>query len=202
MFAKHVGSLPPSIIWHDIPKDVWVPAITLSKFCLIVRGDTPHAYLLLNAVRARCIPVTVSNNYQAYGEPFKLTLSTNNFSIYIDEASFLKNPIAELNKLPLLLLDEIKARLMELSNAQRILMTNHPQSLFVEAFVRETLTLRENVLPQVERRLPIQVLQDIVIISGQQIKYLYPSTVSIGQSSSSDNEPIIIVGVLSMTQEL
>ena len=128
-------------------KDV-ISAVTSSKFCLVVREDTPHSYSLSTAVRAGCIPVIISDHYQAYGGPFKSSISTHDFAIYIDEKSFLQNPVKELQKLQISPRKSIEQKLKRLSMAQRILMTDHPQSLFVEAFVREAVAARSNVLQQ------------------------------------------------------
>ena len=198
--ANDTESLPFSSIGHDISKKDWESAILSSKFCLIIRGDTPHSHSLMTAVRAGCIPVIVSDNYQAYAGPFKSSLSTSDFSIYIDEASFLRNPVGELGKLQDLSLELIKGKLEQLAMAQTVLMPDHPQSLFVQAFVREAIASRANVLPQVAERAPIKVLEDTVTISRRSFMYRYPSTLTSSRTSDKTEAPVVIVGVLSRTE--
>jgi hypothetical protein len=129
-----------SNIGLDIAFDPWRQGYCNSKFCLVIRGDTPHSHALLRSVRAGCIPVVVSDYYPRYGAPFKSSLNFSDFTILIDEKAFLENPGLELRKL----MDDMKTRksavlekIEGLKLAQRVLFPDHPQSLFVPAFLKE-----------------------------------------------------------------
>jgi hypothetical protein len=192
-----MSGLPSSDIGYDSPPKDRFPSMASSKFCLVVREDTPHSFSLANAVRAGCIPVIISDDYQMYGGPFKSSMSTTDFAIYIKESSFLADPLQELGKLQHLSDDLVKEKLGHLSLAQQILMPDHPQSLFVEAFVREAVASRKNELPQVAGRLPIEIRENDVTISGKHFFYRYPSTMATRGAARKSNGPIVIVGVLS-----
>ena len=190
-----VESLPTSSIGYDLSRKEWRDAILSSKFCLVVREDAPHSYSFSNAVRAGCIPVIISDDFQEYAGPFKTFLSTSDFSIYIKEKSFLEDPLGELRKLERLSPDYIKEKLSRLSVAQRILMPDHPRPLFVEAFVSEAIASQENTLPQVSERRSIKVLRNRMTLSGNAVTYRYPSTLT--EPQTQGNEPIVITGILS-----
>lgn len=191
------SGLPSSDIGFDSTSKDRFASIASSKFCLVVREDTPHSFSLATAVRAGCIPVIISDDYQMYGGPFKSSMSTTDFAIYIKESSFLADPLEELRKLQHLSDDVVKEMLSHLSIAQRILMLDHPQSLFVEALLREAVASRTNELPQVAGRFPIEIRENDVTISGQRFLYRYPSTMVTRGAAFEANGPIVIVGVLS-----
>lgn len=191
-----IGALPLSSIGDEIPRSEWETEILDSKFCLVIRGDTPHSHSLLFAVRAGCIPVVVSNHYQTYAGPFKASLLMSDFCIFIEENLFLENPVQELLKLQDLSEDDIKAKLAHLAIAQSILIPERPGSLFVPAFLRQAIWAQTNLFSS---KIKVAMSQDRAIVSGREFMYRYPSTLSHPDPSwlhDGDN-PIMIVGVLS-----
>ena len=143
---KVKDALPGSSIGYDIPRNEWIEGIASSQFCLVIRGDTPHSHSLLYAVRAGCIPVVVSDYYEAYAGPFISTLNMRDYCIFIKEQAFLSNTAGELLKLKELSMEYIDAKLLNLSVAQAILLPDHPESLFVPTLLKEATVARGNLL--------------------------------------------------------
>lgn len=83
-----------------------------------------------------------------------------------------------------------------MSIAQRVMFLDHPHSLFVEAFMREAVAARGNVLPQAASRAPVLVYRDHVTVLERRFEYRYPSTLS-NAIEGRDDAPAIVVGVLS-----
>lgn len=128
---------PESCIGYDLPPAEWLGNITNSKYCLIMRGDTPHTHALLRAVRVGCIPVLISDQYQRYAGPFKSLIKIANFSVSIPEADFIKNPQETLSAIQNLNDTVIKSTLEGMAFAQKLLFPDHPDSVFVEAFMKD-----------------------------------------------------------------
>ena len=149
-----IQSLPKSNMEYyesNIPSSVasaWANA-PQSKFCLLVRGETPRSDSLLLAVRSGCIPVIVSNFYQQYAGPFKTSLEMKDFTISIDESKFLVDPASQLLSLQNLEDDFVKEKLKNLTIAQALLFPDHPESLFVEAFLNEAKSAKaRSIFPE------------------------------------------------------
>ena len=128
-----------SSIGHDLEYDEWLRRFTDSKFCLAIRGDTPHSHALSRAVKVGCIPVIISDFWPLYSPTLRHFVALEDFSIVLDEKAFLKNPLRELRKLNDLPQNEIQEKLDWLAFAQRLFFAEHPDSLFVEAFISQAL---------------------------------------------------------------
>jgi hypothetical protein len=63
----------------------------------------------------------------------------SDYSIMLDENRFVENPEAELLSLLDLSDELIEAKLKHLAFAQKVTMLDHPDSLFVPAFLREAV---------------------------------------------------------------
>ena len=124
-------------IGFDLPPDQWLERMTSSKFCLVIRGDTPNSHALLRAVKVGCIPVVVCDYYPIFSPTLKTSLSIQDFSIFLDETDFLKNPQQLLASLDDLSELEIRTKLIALQYAQQVTCPDHPDSLFLPAFLRE-----------------------------------------------------------------
>ena len=93
-------NLPKSSIgWNMGSKDDWIKQYTDSKFCLVVRGDSPHSKAFLRAIRVGCIPVVVADSLEIYAPVLKSTLTMSDYAIIIDEKAFVENPEIELLRL-------------------------------------------------------------------------------------------------------
>ena len=124
-------------IGFDLNQTMWLKEFINSKYCLAIRGDTPHTHALIRAVKVGCIPVVVSDYYPLYAPTFVSTVDMRRFSVFLPEGDFLNDPKRTLEALSRIHPDETKSRLKELRFAQRVLLFDHPQSLFVPAFVKE-----------------------------------------------------------------
>lgn len=190
-----IEALPPSSIGFDVPKDEWVADFTSSKFCLVIRSDTPHSHALLYALRAGCIPVIVSDDYPLYAPTFKSSLAIEDFAIFIEEAKFNKNPTRELLNLQNVPDDLIRSKLNGMQVAQTMVVPSHPQSLFVPALLKEVVEAEKNVMTERPR---VTFNEDYAVLSGWEFLYRYPSTLPESSASpNSNDEPIMIIGVLS-----
>ena len=126
-------------IGHDLERDEWLRRFTSSKFCLAIRGDTPHSHALSRAVKVGCIPVVVSDFWPLYSPTLRHFVALEDFSVVLDEKAFLEDPVRELQKLDQLSTDEIREKLEWLAFAQRIFFAEHPESLFVPAFLSQAM---------------------------------------------------------------
>jgi len=142
---KSMEMLPKSKIGWGIesPKE-FVEELLDSKFCLVIRGDSPHSKSFLRSIRAGCIPVVVSDCLPIYSPVMKSTLNMTDYSIMLDETRFVENPEAELLSLLDLSEETIEAKLKHLAFAQKVTMLDHPDSLFVPAFLREAVNAFHN----------------------------------------------------------
>ena len=128
-----------SSIGFGLPPDEWIREFPRSKFCLAIRGDTPHTHALLHAVKVGCIPVVISDFYPAFAPSFPSTLKMEEYCIFIPEDDYIRDPAAELLKLMYLSEEEIRRKIEALAFAQKVVLMDHPESLFVEAFLKESL---------------------------------------------------------------
>lgn len=136
-----VSSLPGGAaaysIGNDLEHEEWISHFTNSKFCLVIRGDLPPSHALERSIRVGCIPVIISDLVPKYTSPLKSTLDMHDYAIILNETEFLNNPQEELAKLNDIPLHVIQQKLHSLAFAQRILLLEHPDSLFVPAFLKE-----------------------------------------------------------------
>jgi hypothetical protein len=124
-------------IGYELPPDQWIQRFTSSKFCLVIRGDTPNSHALLRAVKVGCIPVVVCDYYAIFSPTFKTSLDIRDFSIFLDEKAFLENPQEQLSSLEGISEVDIRKKLVALRYAQQVTCPDHPDSLFIPALLRE-----------------------------------------------------------------
>jgi len=67
----------------------------LSKFCLVIRGDTCRTSRLYEAVKYGCVPVIVSDELYVKGFPFEDVVHWNTFTIRVHEQVMLANKFVE-----------------------------------------------------------------------------------------------------------
>ena len=130
-------NFPKSSIGWPIDKEEWERSFRNSKFCLNIRGDSPHSHSLWRSIRVGCIPVIASDHLPTFAPLFKSTLNMSDFSVMLKEQDLVNNPTQTLLKLNDMSEDEIESKIKHLAFAQRVIFTDHPQSLFVPAFLRE-----------------------------------------------------------------
>jgi len=129
-------NLPKSKIGFGIDsKEEWIKEYIDSKFCLVIRGDSPHSNALLRAVRVGCIPVVVADCLPIYSPVMKSILNMSDYTIMMDEKKFTQNPEKSMLSLLALSEEEIEVKMKHLAFAQRVTMMDHPESLFIPAFL-------------------------------------------------------------------
>ena len=130
-------TLPKSSIGWGIGGEEWEREFKDSKFCLMIRGDSPHSHALVRSIRVGCIPVIISDTLPIYSPMLKSSIQMSDYAIILDEQVFINNPQETLLKLNDISEEMIDVKLMHLAFAQRVLFSDHPQSLFIPAFLRE-----------------------------------------------------------------
>mmetsp|Transcript_35013 Transcript_35013/g.59443 ORF Transcript_35013/g.59443 Transcript_35013/m.59443 type:complete len:485 (-) Transcript_35013:121-1575(-) len=127
-----------SSVGFDIDPAEWARRYSRSRFCLVVRGDNPGSRALLRAVRVGCIPVVISDLYPRYAPSFKSTLDMSEYAVLVEEEAFVVDPWGTLHRVYAGLTEtDVKRKLTALAFAQRVIFPDHPDSLFVRAFLRE-----------------------------------------------------------------
>ncbi len=110
----------------------------------IIHSDSPHTHAFFRAVRSGCIPVIASDALPIYSPILKHTLDMEDYTIIIDEEEFVRDTHnVLLRKLQDLDRDSIDLKIRNLQFAQRVWFQDHPQSLFVNAFLKEALHASE-----------------------------------------------------------
>jgi len=131
--------LLPASIGHDLPPTEWMERYTTSQFCLVIRGDTIHSHALMRAIKVGCIPVIVADFYPWFAPTFKSTIQMQDYAVFIEEKLFIEDPLKELLELREMSPHDIQEKLQWLAFAQRLFFPEHPDSLFVPAFLKEAL---------------------------------------------------------------
>ena len=127
-----------SSIGFDINREDWIDRIGKSKFCLVIRGDDPMSRSFTRAIRIGCIPVVISDLFHVYAPPFKSTLNFSDYTIMIEEKDFIADPWGTLHRVyDGLTENEVKRKLHAIAFVQRVIFVDHPESLFVPAFLKE-----------------------------------------------------------------
>jgi hypothetical protein len=75
----------------------------------------------------------------------KSVLNMSDYAIFIDEKKFVENPEKEMLSLLELSETEIEAKLKHLAFAQRVILMDHPNSLFVPAFLDNAISAFNSV---------------------------------------------------------
>ena len=110
----------------------WLRGWQDSKFCLVIRGDTPTSHSFYRAVKSSCIPVLISTGFEAVGFPFSSFVDLSSFVVEISEEEWLENGITGLEQsLNSIATNSslIQSKLTALHRVQPILVWNHPDSI-------------------------------------------------------------------------
>ncbi len=130
-------NFPKSSIGWDIDKAEWDLGFRDSKFCLVIKGDSPHSHALWRSIRVGCIPVILADTLPIFAPMFKSTLNMTEYAIILKEDDILINAQQTLLQLQNISEEDLKTKIKHLAFAQRVIFTDHPQSLFVPAFLKE-----------------------------------------------------------------
>lgn len=146
-FAPLVNITYDATLWrvsvgHDLDMASWYRDMSSAKFCLVIRGDTPHTHALLRAVQVGCIPVIISDVLDIWAPTLRHSLSMRDYAIFIPEDDFMANPQQVLlGTLQTFLQNTtaVKAKIAQLQYAQQVASLEHASSLFVPAFLKEAV---------------------------------------------------------------
>lgn len=135
-----LSNLPKSSIGWDIASnEQWLKEYVDSKFCLVIRGDSPHSKAFIRSVRVGCIPVVVADSLPIFAPVLKSTLNMSDYTVMLDERKFVEDPEAHLLSLLDIDEEEISNKIKHLAFAQKVMMLDHPESLFVPALLHEAV---------------------------------------------------------------
>ena len=109
----------------------------------MIRGDSPHSHALWRSIRVGCIPVIISKHLPVYAPIFKSTLNMSDYAVILDEEELLRNATKVLLTLREMTMQQVEIKLLHLAFAQRVLFTDHPESLFVPALLKEAIAAEE-----------------------------------------------------------
>ena len=126
--AQHPAQWPSSDVGFRMPHGRWLTAWATARWCLVMRGDTPTSHAFYNAIAGGCLPVVISDGFEAVGSPpFGIVLES--LAVVVSETSFTANPNALLSMLEALPEPVVAAKLRALAAAQPKLLYRHPHSV-------------------------------------------------------------------------
>jgi hypothetical protein len=134
---------PKSSIGWGLEKSEWLYNYKNSKFCLVIRGDNPSSHSLASSIRAGCIPVIISDKLHVWGPILKSSINMSDYGVILNEQDFMNDIEGTLMRLNEMSEAEVEAKIQYLAFAQRVIFTDHPNSLFVPAFLKEALHATE-----------------------------------------------------------
>jgi hypothetical protein len=137
------GDFPKSSIGFGLKSHEWLREFQDSKFCLVIRGDSPHSHSLWRAIRLGCIPVIAADSLPIFSPMFKSTLNMSEYAVLVSEQELVTDTEKTLLKLQDMSDAEVEAKMKHLAFAQRVIMVDHPQSLFVPALLYEATMASE-----------------------------------------------------------
>lgn len=129
----------PSSVGFDITASEWKQRFRDSKYCLAIRGDNPASRSLWRSIRKGCLPVIVSDTLPYYNPCMRSQIAMSDYAIFIPEQVFILDPAGSINRAINLTEAKLRKKLRGLALMQRMIALDHPQSIFVEAFSRETI---------------------------------------------------------------
>ena len=130
-------------IGFPLPYEDWLTDITTSKFCFVMRGDTPTSHTFNNAIAVGSIPVVISNHFDLVGLPFIDKTLFNESIIRIEENYFLQNPDKVLYMLENMEKEKIDKLIYNLNILQTIFLYNHPNNVIDKALLKNIEPLLE-----------------------------------------------------------
>ena len=128
---------PKSSIGLPIEKEEWDRNFRDSNFCLKIRGYSPHSRTMWRSIRDGCIPVIASDVLPILAPLYKNSINVYDYAVVLEEEDFLSNVTKTLLRLNDMSEEDIRMKLKHLAFSQRVIFTDHPQSLFVPVFLKE-----------------------------------------------------------------
>ena len=120
-----------------IPPEEWQSGWEISKFCFVIRGDDPGSHAFYHAIVSGSIPVIISDLFPITTLPFSDIINLEDFCVIFKEKDFLENPEKITPFLKTLSVDNIKNKLNNLINIQKMLLYKHPETIVPELFLEK-----------------------------------------------------------------
>ena len=160
--ATYIRRLPVLVreYWpqHDVGLEVaaarWAAGWSESRYCLVVRGDTPTSHAFYAAIAAACIPVVVSDAFASVALPFRGHIRLTDVAVVVSEQAFLAAPHAVGLKVIELPLAVATRKLAAIARAQRMLIMRHPESTTATHVLQQMAAQLSAPPPQVYVRTP------------------------------------------------
>ena len=127
-------------VGYDITRKKWIKRWSRSKFCLVIRGDTPTSHSFYLALSSFCIPIIISDLFHLVGVPFNIDLDLANIAIRIKENSVLSNPNVIIDTIQALKQHEIITKLKNIQTYQKKFLYRHTNNTIVEQVIQECLS--------------------------------------------------------------
>jgi len=101
-----------------VPMEEFITEMHDAKFCLVLKGDTPSSHSFYDALAASCVPILISDQWQAVAGPFAEGLhgelhggvDHSQFTLQFSEQEFLEEIESVANQIKTVLGDNDKAR--------------------------------------------------------------------------------------------
>ena len=115
-------------IGFGLPHKQWAARWSQSKFCLVIRGDTPSSHTLAAAAAGGCVPVIISSGFELTSLPSAAWLDLRTFAIMVSERYWRHGGLPQLiTRLQAISNQDLDRKLVALAAAQPLLLWHHPQ---------------------------------------------------------------------------
>lgn len=93
------AGLQPNIAMGRMRINEYANTLADSKFCLVIRGDTPSTHALSDALAATCVPIIVSDRFLTVAAPFQEKVDYGTFTVAISEKQWTEDVSAVVQRI-------------------------------------------------------------------------------------------------------
>jgi len=147
-FGQSFGS-EATIEMERVPMGQFIDEMHDAKFCLVMRGDTPSTHAFYDALASNCIPVLISDQWQAVAAPFSHGtgglleggLRTEDYTLQFTEDRFYGDLSGVKAELENVLSDTVKARTLfeQMQKHRNALLWSKPDSNVADLALRSAV---------------------------------------------------------------
>jgi len=123
---------------YGLSKELWLASWRSSKYCFVIRGDTPTSHAFPNSIASGCIPVIISDEIELVGLPFVqyLSVSLDEFAIRFTEAEWLNSTEEVMTTIRNIPDATAESMLHKLNDVRALLLYDHPHSQVASLVLR------------------------------------------------------------------